>query len=604
MVKGLYLKLMLIVGGVFAAIIIGIVIFVYASGGREIERQGLAQAETLNQIAFEALYASMRQGGGSVGNRQVIASLQELDALTEVRVVKGESVVRQFGAAPDELPQDNLERLALSGQEAQEIHYEDGYRVIRYVTPLRVQAECQECHKAQIGAINGAVSTKISLQVYESALRWQRNMLLLAMGGGLLAMGLLIFYFLRRLVLHPLQAIQQGAATIAQGNFDYRLQVRTGDEIEALGQEFNRMAERLKQSYGWITEEQSKAITAIEASRDAIWVSDANRRLVMVNSALEELTGRRREDLIGQTCSYLMGVRTLAGDSICDTHCPFSHANNGSGAIEGCIPTTSGEDVWIEISYGHVFDGDGRLSGVVHVVRDLTERKQVERLKDEFVSMVSHELRTPLHHIKGFTTTLLQTDVEWDADAQRDFLESINRESDRLTDLVENILHFSRLEGGGLPMEKGKIQIDALLDGALQQRRNLIAGRQIYLHLPLDLPLLFVDVREIEIVLMNLIENAVKYSAPETPITLAVDCQNGQAIFSVADKGIGIPPEHHERIFSRFYRVKNNGRRTPGTGLGLAICKRIVEAHDGQVWVESEVGSGARFYFSLPVTAA
>lgn len=599
--KGLYPKIMLLIGGVFAVIMIAIVAFVYVSGSQQIEREWLARAETLNRMAFEALYASLTHGGGREGNLQVIARLQEMGAFTKVRVVKGDPVVRQFGAELDELPLDELDRRALAGEEVGEVRQEEGYGVVRYVTPLRVQAECQRCHQAELGAINGVISTEISLREYESALRRRRDVLLLVLGGGLLALGLLTFYALQRMVIRPLQAIQRGTAAIAQGDLDHRLRVRTGDELETLAGEFNHMVQRLQESYSRVAEEQGKVLAAIEASRDAIWVSDANRRVVMVNSALERLIGQRREKLLGQTCRYLLGWHNHDRASICDTACSFLHPTDESGRVEGCISIASGKEIWVEISYGRVTDPDGRLAGVVHIVRDLTQRKEIERLKDEFIAMVSHELRTPLHHIKGFATTLLQTDVVWDAATQRDFLGSINREADRLTNLVEKILHLSSLEAEGLPMEKEWYQVNDLVDGALQRRRSLTANRRVDRCLSPDLPVLFVDGREIEVVLMNLIENAVKYSDPGTPITLSADRQADQVVFSVADQGLGIPTEHLEHIFERFYRVDGERRRAPGTGLGLAICKRIVEAHSGRIWVESTPGLGSRFCFSLPV---
>ncbi|HFD38720.1 MAG TPA: PAS domain S-box protein [Anaerolineae bacterium] len=600
-VKTLYPKIMALVGSVFGLTIIAIVAFVYASESRQIEREGLAQAEALNRMAFEALYASMRQGGDREDIRRVIARLREAGDFTTLRVVKGTPVIQQFGAAPDEWPQDALERQALTGQEVWQVQEEDGYPVVRYVTPLRVEAECQTCHEAAIGAVNGVISTEISLREFETTLRQRRNVLLLVLGGGLLLLGLLTFYALRRVVIQPLQAIQAGTAAIAQGDLDHRLVVCTGDELESLAQEFNRMARRLQDSYGRIAEERGRVLAAIEASRDAIWVSDANRRITMVNSALERLTGRRREDLLGQTCRYLLGARTCEGAYLCDVTCPFLAPESESGGIEGYIATATGQDAWVEVSYGRVTDPDGRLAGVVHIVHDLTERKEVEQLKDEFISMVSHELRTPLHHIKGFATTLLQTDVEWDAATQRDFLESINREADRLTDLVEKILHLSRLESRELPMEKGWYQVSDLVDGALQRRHSLIADRPVEIDLAPELPALFVDGEEIEVVLMNLIENAAKYSTPGAPITLTVHQQDEQVIFAITDQGIGIPPEHQERIFERFYRVEREGQRVAGTGLGLAICKRIVEAHGGRLWVESAPGVGSRFSFSLTV---
>ena len=595
---------MLLVGGVFAVITIAIVAFAYVSGTRQTEREWLARAETLNGMAFEAVYASMDHGGGSDDTRRVLARLQELGVFTHVRVVRGDAVVRQFGAELDELSQDELDRRALGGEGVGQVHREEGYGVVRYVNPLRVKRECQACHEGQIGAIVGAISSEISLRESELALRRHRDVMLVALGGGLLALGLLTFYTLQRLVIRPLRTIQRGTAAIAQGNLDQRLQVNTGDEMEALAGEFNRMAQRLQESYTRVEEEQSKVLAAIEASWDPIWVSDANRRLVMVNSALERLIGQSREKLLGQSCHDLPFFHNPDGASICDTVCAFRYPTDANGRIEGCISGASGNEVWVEIGYGRVIDPAGRLAGVVHIARDLTQRKEIERLKDEFISMVSHELRTPLNHIKGFATTLLQTDVEWDAATQRDFLGSINREADRLTNLVQKLLHLSSLESGGLPMEKEWYQVNDLVDGALQRRRNLVDGRRVHLCPFPDLPTLFVDGREIEGVLMNLIENAVKYSKPGTPITLSAERRANEVVFSVADEGSGIPAEHLEQIFERFYRVPGEGRRLPdGIGLGLAICKRIVEAHDGHIWVESTAGIGSHFQFSLPVDA-
>jgi two-component system phosphate regulon sensor histidine kinase PhoR len=464
-----------------------------------------------------------------------------------------------------------------------------------------MEADCQACHQGPVGAINGVISTEISLREYETALRQRRNVLFGVIFVGLLALGLLTFTSLRQLVLRPLQTIQSGTAIIAQGDLGHRLQVHTGDELEALANEFNRMVHQLQGSYGQIAEEQNRILAAIEASQDAIWISDANRRVAMVNSAMERLLGRRRGELLGQTCCDLLRVHDENDASICDMSCSFLHSDAGSGRIEGYISAGSGEEVWVEISYGRVVDTDGRLSGGVHIVRDLTQRKEIEQLKDEFISMVSHELRTPLNHIKGFATTLLQTDVEWDAVAQRDFLGSINREADRLTDLVEKILHLSRLEVEGFPMEKERWSIDDLVDGALQRRHVLVADRQVDLDLAAGLPALYVDGREIEVVLMNLIENAVKYSGPGTPITVSTQRQADQVIFGVEDQGVGISGQHLVRIFERFYRVNGGMSHVPGTGLGLAICKRIVEAHRGQIWAESAPGIGSRFYFSLPI---
>jgi PAS domain S-box-containing protein len=352
-----------------------------------------------------------------------------------------------------------------------------------------------------------------------------------------------------------------------------------------------------------LAEEQRRILTAIEAAPDAIWISDAQRRIVMVNAALERLTGRRREELLGHHCRALLGAYTNAGDPLCETVCPLMRLTDARGGVEACLPTAAGGEVWVEISYGRIFGREGQLEGLVHILHDLTHHKEIERLKDEIVAMVSHELRTPLQHIKGFVTTLLQTDVTWDAPTQRDFLASIDREADRLARLIDSLLHLSRLEAGRLPMHMRFCSAAKLLEGALERVAGELEGRPLHVDLPTDLPPLYADEHEIEMVLTNLLENAAKYSAPGTPIGAAVQRQGEQIVWTVADRGIGIAPEHHERIFERFYRVADQERRAPGAGLGLAICQRIVEAHGGRIWVARRPGGGSQFSFSVPLPA-
>ena len=167
--------------------------------------------------------------------------------------------------------------------------------------------------------------------------------------------------------------------------------------------------------------------------------------------------------------------------------------------------------------------------------------------------------------------------------------------------LVEKILHLSRLETGKLPMEKDWHAVDDLIAHALQRKNAIAPERRVNTTSTRALPPLFVDAREIEVVLANLLANADKYSPPHRDIALTVARQDREIIFCVADQGVGIAPEHLEQIFTRFYRVDTTARRAPGIGLGLAICKRIVEAHGGRIWVESKIGVGSQFFFSLPV---
>ena len=237
-----------------------------------------------------------------------------------------------------------------------------------------------------------------------------------------------------------------------------------------------------------------------------------------------------------------------------------------------------------------------------HLLEKAMQRAQeADRLKTAFLATVSHELRTPLASIKGFASTLLADDVTWDAESQRDFIETIDHEADRLTELIGQLLDMSRLESGTLRIDREPCHLSDILAQAEDRLRSLTAQHQLVLKIAPHLPVLNVDPVRIGNVLTNLVENAAKFAPPGTKITVTAWSENGHVVVSVADEGPGIGPEDQPHVFERFYRVDNELTRSkPGTGLGLAICKGLVEAHGGRIWVESEPGQGTTFFISLP----
>ncbi|MGI9059235.1 MAG: sensor histidine kinase [Ktedonobacteraceae bacterium] len=226
--------------------------------------------------------------------------------------------------------------------------------------------------------------------------------------------------------------------------------------------------------------------------------------------------------------------------------------------------------------------------------------QRTDKLRAALLSSVSHDLRTPLSSIKAAASSLLQEDVHWDEEARRSFALAIEREADRLNRLVGNLLDMSRIEGGALKPEKEWYPVGELIHDVLGHMQPIVQGRVVQTHLPDDLPPVELDYLQMDQVLTNLIENAVRHTPPETPIEVSAQREGEQMVISVADRGPGIPERDKVHIFDKFYRVLGTQRGT-GSGLGLAVCKGLVEAHGGSIWVEDRENGGAIFRFTLPI---
>lgn len=232
-------------------------------------------------------------------------------------------------------------------------------------------------------------------------------------------------------------------------------------------------------------------------------------------------------------------------------------------------------------------------------IATLEAQRELARMQDEFVSTVSHELRTPLGFIKGYVTTLMRQDTEFDNATRAEFLRIIDEEADRLRELIDNLLDSSRLESGAIGMTREPARLGPLLRSVAERAHAAYPEMQLEIEAPNNLPVLEIDSTRIAQVLDNLLSNAAKY-APGKPVVLRARADDERVILEVQDLGPGIGPEHILNLFQRFYRVPGNQRTVRGTGLGLYICRKIVEAHDGEIGVESQPGEGTRFYVSLP----
>lgn len=236
---------------------------------------------------------------------------------------------------------------------------------------------------------------------------------------------------------------------------------------------------------------------------------------------------------------------------------------------------------------------------LAHEVSRLEVQYSGLQAQEDFISALSHEFRTPLGFIKGYTTTLLRPDTHWDVATQREFLNIIDQETDRMQELIDNLLDSARLQTGRIKMNFQPVRLDSLLNDVVARMR--LRHPELEVNLQLDQPLnpLLADPQRLAQVFENLLSNAVKY-APNSPvsITIAPDAEGVHLMF--ADRGPGIPEKYRQKIFERFFRVPDVQPSIHGTGLGLFICKQIIQAHQGQIWVESQLGQGTTFHIRLP----
>jgi PAS domain S-box-containing protein len=236
------------------------------------------------------------------------------------------------------------------------------------------------------------------------------------------------------------------------------------------------------------------------------------------------------------------------------------------------------------------------------------EAERANEIKTRFLAMISHELRTPLTSIKGFTTTLLAEDVIWEPEEQRDFIQTIEQEANRLQELIDHLLDLSRLEAGMLPIALGPHSLQEIIADVLPQFQVMTQKHLLSVHLPANLPPVFVDAKRIAQVLVNLVHNAVLYTPEGTEIVLTAGVRGKFLRVSVIDQGPGIPLAERKRVFQAFRRgvhednsTGNNSAAGKGAGLGLAICKGLVEAHGGQIWIKKQTTPGTTFIFTLPL---
>lgn len=439
------------------------------------------------------------------------------------------------------------------------------------------------------GSLIGILYLRYDLTDIYSSMSQTQFIILQAIGMSL-AVTILIGFIIAKSITEPINEITQKANRLAEGDFNQIVEVRSDDEIGSLSKSFNFLSAELKRSVSEISSEKSKLETIINYMEDGLIAINADGQVIHSNpKALKLLAGQGQEpekarfdeDLIGDLLSIYSSGKV----------------NNGNGS-----KNLSYRGQILRVNFAPFLDESSNKVGVVFVLQDVTEEERLENMRREFVANVSHELKTPLTSIKSYAETLLDGDVE-DRGVQDQFLQVINTEADRMSRLVRDLLELSNFDSQSVRLNLERHNVNRLLDNCVLKlqvtiNQNHQTVQKSYASCPIDAVF---DYDKIEQVILNILSNAVKYSGEGTDIS--INLKEAESTFEIVikDGGTGISENDLERVFERFYRVdKARSRANGGTGLGLSIAKEIVEAHHGQIEIQSALGKGTTVRITLP----
>ncbi len=340
---------------------------------------------------------------------------------------------------------------------------------------------------------------------------------------------------------------------------------------------------------------------------EGIVIFDHRGRVVAFNPTIANLTGYTTAEAIGQPFDRV--VRTVladgeAGDGQATLISQVLAGDTSITAAAHLIETKRGEHRWTEISFSPIFDSDGRVTSGIAMVRNTQKDREIEEIKSDFISIVSHELRTPLTAIKGFLSMLLKRDFGELGDRQHHFLTRVYQSNQRMIDLVEDLLDATYLESGKVILNQRPVAVEPVIGEVVTELASKGFERQIMLRVTRRhrLPLVLADETRLHQILVNLVDNAIKYSLPTSEVVIDFKVQGDELVTSVTDSGVGVPAAQVDKLFQKFGRIFNPmSVQAGGTGLGLYIVKNLVESHGGRIWVTSREGRGSKFSFTLPI---
>ncbi|KHD86446.1 two-component system histidine kinase PnpS [Heyndrickxia ginsengihumi] len=456
-----------------------------------------------------------------------------------------------------------------------------GYSMLYVAHPLKYH-----------GKTVAVVRIAISLEKIETVLRRLWISLACALLIAFVIAAIIGFRIAKRFT-RPIEASIEVSTRLMEKDYDSRVHVKASGELKQLTGAINDLAENLKQQMDEIKENQQRLTAVLENMVSGVMLIDATAQIVLVNRAMEKLTGMTSAQLIGKR--HIEAWKNFGLSQLIDY--AFHDRKSMHDEVHLYYPTERILDAHV----APYLDDKGSIKGIVTVLHDITDIRRLEKIRSEFVANVSHELKTPITSIKGFAETLLDGAIQ-DEETCQSFLKIIYDESDRLHRLISDILDLSKIEQHRIPLKVHSLDLIQVIHETIATTQERIQAKQLTVLLPTQHEVMMeADKDRLQQIILNLVTNAIAYTPEKGLIQIEVQERTSDLDLIVRDTGIGISETDLPRIFERFYRVdKARSRQSGGTGLGLAIVKHLVESSQGKIAVQSEEGKGTTFTITLP----
>lgn len=430
-----------------------------------------------------------------------------------------------------------------------------------------------------------------------------QNSMYLVLGISIFAIigGFAVSRFFTNRFLMPITLLTKTMKLIKAGDLNQQANINTKDEIGELSVEFNNMTRRLQQyeqsTLGKLLAEKNKSLAIVKSISDPLVVLDPDYRIILLNDAFEKIFNVSEEVLSNK--HFLEGIRN--GEIFDFISSTFKSGDETQQKI--FLVNTNIEEYYFNIILTTVKDNNANLSGMIAIFQNVTQLKELEKIRTDFIATISHEFKTPLTSIIMGTDVLMDEGMGELNDDQRQFLQVIREDGDRLSKLVNDLLELTRIESGKAVFKFQEYAIDDIIECAVKPFYQLAEQQDkiLYFNCEEENSHVIADFEKITWVLNNLISNALKYTNAGDEISVSAIEKADMMYITVKDTGMGIPEEYIDKIFEKFVQVKDGDIEIRGTGLGLAVVKEIIEAHQGEIWCESQLDLGSSFIFTLNI---